>query len=202
MDDSSDATQPVVLEDTRQPYNHGDVTQLSNNADATQLGKSADATQLNNNADEAQLENNADATQLDTTVDNTVHATQLVAHSERPPNPQHHVCTRLQSGNRHQMWRVVGLITDGTNVHPKLFTFALELRACDKLAGREVFARTVPRLVNRGYFRSRLASQETLRYLEVRPWASADEQGLAEPSWAGIVAGEEMTFASCQLVLA
>lgn len=116
----------------------------------------------------------------------------------------HHVCTRLKSGDGEGdlILLIVSRIADETKGNPGLFTFAFKLRVSDSISGTEVFPRIVSRLVLGGYFRSLVPSHETLRFMEARPKASADEQGQAEPMWAGIVPGQEMFFASCQLVLA
>lgn len=116
-----------------------------------------------------------------------------------------HVCVpvacRLGTTVEGQLWLILGPVICYDDIQPRHFTFAVRVRASSELTGREVFARAVSKLVARGYFRSRVAAHETLRFLARVPSMSSATGVQKEPSWCNLPLNNVLTEDECRLIL-
>lgn len=116
-----------------------------------------------------------------------------------------HICapvaSRVESTVVGQLWLLLGPVVDCDDVQPRRFTFSVSVRARPELTGREVFARSVRKLVARGYFPSRAAAHNTLRFLAKVPTLPSATGGQEEPSWRNLAPNDVLSENVCRLIL-
>lgn len=115
-------------------------------------------------------------------------------------NESHALCVPLRTALRgmETTWLLAGPVLCHKEVDPLRFSFAAEVRSSNEWTGREVFARCARKLVDKGQFTTVGEAYESLRLLsQDRPAVG----GLKEPSWTGIICGQDMTDADCKRVL-
>jgi len=102
-----------------------------------------------------------------------------------------------------QTWLLVGPVSNASDVNPQEFAFTAHIVAHSRYSAREVFARSIPRLVNAKDvpFGTEASTFESLRFL-ARSVPLADEVGADEPSWRDFPVGvEHLSPVDCKRVL-
>lgn len=96
---------------------------------------------------------------------------------------KHRVCWRLPLAGGRGRWVIAGPVVDQDEVDPFHFSVAILVEGLSTFTCREVYARAVPMLVEKGVYASTAAAYPSVRHVATEP-DSTTSSAQEEPSWS------------------